>query len=86
MQTFAQITTTSTSHWHPRLEVWISFLFLCVFFVPGVSASSWENLTLTGDIPSARCDHSMVRIGDLYYLYGGRDIETNVKSITSTLR
>ncbi len=84
MQSISHITIPSTSHWHPRLEIRITFLLLFVLFVPDALSSSWENIPLTGDIPSPRCDHSMVRIGDLYYIYGGREVSSDVKSLTKT--
>ncbi len=70
------------------LHRWLRVVVLCLLFfafiTPAIQASRSENLPLTGDIPSPRSDHSMVRIGDQYFIYGGRGADTDVKSITDT--
>ena len=47
-----------------------------------LAQDTWEQITPTGDIPSAREGHSMVTIDSLVYLFGGRD---DSKSILNNL-
>ncbi|NUM34338.1 MAG: hypothetical protein HUU50_07330 [Candidatus Brocadiae bacterium] len=39
-------------------------------------SQAWETQTPTGDIPSARYGHSVVKIGDNIYIFGGRNSTT----------
>lgn len=78
------VTPAMRSHPCPPRTIMCRLFLLIFICLSGTEASSWENLTLTGDVISPRCDHSMVRIGDEYFIYGGRSVETNVKSMTQT--
>jgi len=47
-------------------------IFLCLLLsLSFVFAGGWEQITPNGDIPAARYGHSVVQIGDAYYLFGG---------------
>lgn len=56
---------------------WSRFPALILFLLfgwalRGGAAANYETLTLTGDLPTPRYDHSMVQVGDLLYILGGR--------------
>ncbi len=56
--------------------VLVALFILCQYTL--FAQDTWEQITPTGDIPSAREGHSMVTIDSLVYLFGGQD---NSKSI-----
>lgn len=49
----------------------LTFLVVLFVFMALGFSQGWQSVPLKGDIPSARYGHTMVQVGDLYYLFGG---------------
>ncbi|MDD3741665.1 MAG: kelch repeat-containing protein [Bacteroidales bacterium] len=48
-------------------------IVLILLYFTNFAQNTWEQITPTGDIPTARQGHSMVTIDSLIYLFGGAD-------------